>query len=72
MSTVESDGIEPACLRPKEAARYLGISPGLLHKAVSKGQGPRKLRIGRAALYFKKDLDSFLERLLADNPCTKL
>ena len=52
----------PAYLRLKNAASYLGISEQLLLKLHRKGEGPPRIRKGRAVLYPVKSLDAWMER----------
>ena len=42
------------------AATYLGISPGWLRARRCDGSGPAYHRLGRRAVYLKKDLDEYL------------
>jgi predicted DNA-binding transcriptional regulator AlpA len=47
-------------LRPKEAARYLGVSPSNLAKRRVYGQPPAFVRLGRAVGYDIAELDRWL------------
>ena len=61
-TTVTRDA--PAYLRPKEAAQYTGIAEQTLAKWRIKGrpfgEGPPFLKVGRAVLYRRNDLDRWL------------
>ena len=58
--------MEQQHLRRREAARYLGCSPGFLEKHAVAGGGPPFIRISaRLILYRRSDLDSWL----ADRQC---
>ena len=46
--------------RPVPAARYLRISHPLLRKLERLGQGPKRVKLGRAVVYRKVDLDEFM------------
>lgn len=46
-------------LSTKEAAAYLGLSPGTLEVWRSHGKGPRYRKFGRRVLYEIKDLDAY-------------
>jgi hypothetical protein len=51
----------PENMRPKKAAKYLGLSQAFLDQARCNGTGPRFVRVSRTCiLYRKADLDSFL------------
>lgn len=50
-----------AALNQKQAAKYLGISTGLLKKKRLNGEGPIYYRIGKRLIYRKDDLDTFLD-----------
>ncbi|WP_247713158.1 helix-turn-helix transcriptional regulator [Qipengyuania polymorpha] len=47
-------------MRTPEAARYLGVSESLLEKLRVAGDGPLYSKIGRAVLYRKASLDSWI------------
>jgi len=47
-------------MRTKEAAAYLGISKSTLDKYRSSGKGPPYKKSGRICLYFKENLDDWL------------
>jgi hypothetical protein len=47
-------------LRPRAAARYLGISTSSLAKRRMRGDPPRYLKFGRSVAYDVRDLDGFL------------
>lgn len=49
-------------LRVAAAARYLAVSVSTLNKLRCSGGGPPYYRIGRAVLYRRADLDSWVER----------
>lgn len=48
--------------RTPEAATYAGVSNRTLEALRQKGGGPVYLKIGRAVLYRKSDLDCWLEQ----------
>jgi len=47
-------------LREPDAAVYVGLSRAYLRQARMYGRGPAFVRIGRAVLYRRDDLDRFL------------
>ena len=47
-------------LKPRQAAAYTGIATSTLAKFRCLGRGPRYAKIGRAVLYRKSDLDTFM------------
>lgn len=51
----------PKSLRTRDAAVYLGLSPGTLEVWRCKGLGPRYSKLGKAVVYDPADLDAFLE-----------
>jgi predicted DNA-binding transcriptional regulator AlpA len=48
-------------LRTREAAAYLGLSPGTLEVWRCKGRGPRYSKLGKVVVYDSADLDAFRE-----------
>lgn len=48
-------------LRPRQAARYLGVSSSSLAKWRCSGSGPAFSRAGRAIRYRRTELDAYLE-----------
>lgn len=47
-------------LRRREAAVYLGVSPGFLEKAALRGDGPPMLKLSaRLVVYDRADLDAW-------------
>jgi predicted DNA-binding transcriptional regulator AlpA len=47
-------------LRPKEAARYLGLSVSTLAKMRCRGDGPNYIQLGRGAIGYRvADLDQY-------------
>ena len=53
--------ITPVALREPEAAQYLGLSQAFLRASRrGRGDGPPYIRVGRAVLYRRADLDAFL------------
>jgi predicted DNA-binding transcriptional regulator AlpA len=50
-------------LRAPDAATYLGLSQSTLAKMRLRGDGPAYAKAGRAVIYDRGDLDSWLERL---------
>jgi predicted DNA-binding transcriptional regulator AlpA len=62
MSFSENFEIVPKVVRPKQAARYLGIGLSTFWKYVSQGKIPRGTKISPKCTVFKlKDLDKFLD-----------
>lgn len=51
----------PRSLRTREAAEYLGLSPGTLEVWRCKGRGPRYSKLGKVVVYDPTDLDAFRE-----------
>ncbi|BAH74966.1 helix-turn-helix transcriptional regulator [Solidesulfovibrio magneticus] len=51
----------PRSLRTREAAEYLGVSPGTLEVWRCKGRGPRYYKLGKVVVYDPTDLDAFRE-----------
>ena len=49
----------PKSLRTKEAADYLGVSPGTLEVWRCKGRGPRYSKLGKVVVYDPTDLEDF-------------
>jgi len=47
--------------RTREAAQYLGVSPGTLEVWRCKGRGPRYSKLGKVVVYDPSDLDAFRE-----------
>jgi predicted DNA-binding transcriptional regulator AlpA len=64
MATTKPAGlapVSPPVLRPKDAARYLGLSLPTLQRMRSGGSGPAFLRLGEKAIaYAVVDLDAWL------------
>jgi hypothetical protein len=57
-----ADTTPPAGLREPEAAQYLGLTPSFLRAArVGRCEGPPYVRVGRAVVYLRPDLDAFLQ-----------
>ncbi|MDB2414890.1 helix-turn-helix domain-containing protein [Rickettsiales bacterium] len=56
-------------LKDKAAAQYLGVSRSFLQKTRCTGQGgPKFIRVGRAVVYLREDLDAWLDQFhKADN-----
>jgi hypothetical protein len=53
--------ITPAALRELDAAKYIGLTRSFLRAArVGRCVGPDYIRVGRAVLYHRADLDAFL------------
>jgi hypothetical protein len=51
----------PAALRERDAAQYVGLTPSFLRAArVGRCDGPAYVRVGRAVLYRRADLDDWL------------
>lgn len=51
-------------LKDKAAAQYLGVSRSFLQKTRCTGKGgPKFIRVGRAVVYLKEDLDAWLDQL---------
>ncbi len=53
-------------LNERQAARYLGVSPGTLRLWRSEGRAPRFFRAGKLVRYRRADLDSWIESRLSD------
>lgn len=51
----------PRSFRTREAADYLGVSPGTLEVWRCKGRGPRYSKLGKVVVYDPADLDAFRE-----------
>ena len=51
---------QPEYLRTRDAARYLGLSPEWLELARTQGNGPAFVKLPRAVLYKRSDLDRFM------------
>ena len=47
-------------VRPRDAARYLGVSKSFLDNARLAGEGPRYSRLGRSIVYALADLDKWV------------
>ncbi|MDQ7830479.1 helix-turn-helix transcriptional regulator [Desulfolutivibrio sp.] len=47
-------------LHTREAAQYLGLSPGTLEVWRCKGRGPRYSKLGKRVVYDPADLDAYL------------
>lgn len=52
--------MEDHYLKPRDAAAYTSIATSTLAKLRCYGGGPRFVKIGRAVLYRKTDLDAFM------------
>lgn len=50
-----------ALLPTPQAAPYLGVSPGSLHRWRKHAKGPDYLRVGHKVFYRPSDLDRWLE-----------
>lgn len=46
-------------------AEYLGVPKATLHAWSSRGQGPRRYKVGKHLRYRKSDVDTWLERQAA-------
>lgn len=63
-----NERIEPAALKEKPAADYIGMSVSFLRQSrmngdrVNRTPGPRWIQVGRAIRYLRADLDEWLER----------
>jgi predicted DNA-binding transcriptional regulator AlpA len=57
-------------LRHDEAAEYLRMPPRTLYQRNWRGDGPRRIRTGRAVLYRQSDLDAWLEIHVVEAPST--
>ena len=52
----------PACMRPREAAKYLSLSQSTLDKWRAMGKGPTCVQLGsKAVTYRRLDLDAWLK-----------
>ena len=54
--------ITPAYLRLKDAATYVGMSEQMLLKLTRMGDGPPRIKKGRAVLYAVRALDVWMEK----------
>jgi excisionase family DNA binding protein len=54
----------PLCVRPKEAARMLGISKPGVYKLIREGEIPMR-KLGTATLIKVADIQAFVDRLEA-------
>jgi hypothetical protein len=62
------DGVERVVVRQlpdgrltrNHAARYLGVEPKTLSHWLMMGKGPRCVKVGGRAFYFRADLDAFI------------
>ena len=52
---------EPLLLERHEAARQLGISPGLLDRLARAGKAPAPVRLGRRKLWSRAALERFAD-----------
>lgn len=55
-------------LNERQAARYLGVSPGTLRLWRSENRSPRYFRAGKLVRFRKLDLDSWIEERLIAPP----
>ncbi|WP_374728957.1 helix-turn-helix transcriptional regulator [Natronospira bacteriovora] len=64
---MKSEQIEPAFLRPKQAAKFLGCTLRTVHNlAESDPQFPRKIRVtSRMVGWLRSDLEQYLDRKAA-------
>jgi predicted DNA-binding transcriptional regulator AlpA len=61
----------PACMRPREAAKYLSLSQSTLDKWRAMGKGPTCVQLGsKAVAYRRADLDGWLESRLRGSTTT--
>ncbi len=51
----------PSRMRTPEAARYCGLAARSFEKFRLTGGGPRYIKIGRAVIYDRADLDAWLD-----------
>lgn len=58
--TEQASRHDAATFRTPEAARYISMSKSWLEKAACRGEVPH-VKLGRARVFLKKDLDAFLE-----------
>lgn len=50
-------------LKDRAASQYLGVSRSFLQKCRCTGEvGPKFIRVGRAVIYLKEDLDAWLDQ----------
>jgi|HubBroStandDraft_2_1064218.scaffolds.fasta_scaffold857386_2 predicted DNA-binding transcriptional regulator AlpA len=60
---------EQTSLTPVQAAKYLGVSEGVLRLWRSKGEGPRHFKAGEKLIRYRRiDLDSWIEAHLSASP----
>jgi predicted DNA-binding transcriptional regulator AlpA len=64
-SNLSSEGITPAYLRLKGAAAYTGLSEQMLLKLHRMGDGPPRIKKGRAVLYSIKALEEWMDKDVA-------
>lgn len=65
MDTV--NGIEKLAVRPAEAAKIIGIAKTTLAIARMNGDGPPFVRVGRAVLYRRVDLEAWITAIPANH-----
>lgn len=64
-------GAEQRLLKTDEAAEILRLSTDWLHRARSKGKGPRFVRLGRIVFYRRSDLLEYVENSLVETVDTR-
>lgn len=60
MTAMASDRIEPAVLRPPQAAAFLNVSRSYLYLLIERGEFPLIKLGGRACGVMRTDLDAWL------------
>lgn len=61
----------PELMKTAEAAAFLRVSPHFLHRARSRGYGPRFLRFGGAVRYRRDDLLDYIAESIVDTDDTR-
>ena len=62
--TKEHNGESFNGINTSGAARYCGVSEGLLRKFRQNGEGPLYCKVGKKVVYRKRDWDRYLEECL--------
>jgi len=60
-----------SALNERQAAKFLGISPGTLRLWRSEGRAPRYFRAGKLVRYRRTDIDIWIMDRLTDVPAAK-
>lgn len=54
----------------RQAAKYLGVSPGTLRLWRAQNRSPRFFRAGKLVRFRVRDLDEWIEQRLSDSPAS--